>query len=257
MKTAEIMTLLRRKYAGDEYFMLEEVRDRAGFDVKRTADALVMGLWPSRGLHLEGFEVKASRGDWVNELHNPAKADVFWKLCHKWWVVAGDEKIVKKGELPDGWGLMVPSPGKSGGLVTEVTAALKADTPPPTWDFFASMMKRMSNRVEPYEHEITAARAEGMASGKEAGEYASKLLRQNVNELRTRIQEFEKASGVQIPNWNYGVIGDAVKVVLNGGTSQVRSQLLHLADQATQLAEQARRAAGDHYEPQADDEDLT
>lgn len=115
MNESDIIRLLRQRYCrdkgnGPEAVLLPQVRSRAGFDARRTADALVMQLWPSRGLHLEGFEIKVSRSDWLRELRDPTKADEFARWCDKWWIVAPDG-MVKTSELPDTWGLMAVKTG--------------------------------------------------------------------------------------------------------------------------------------------------
>jgi len=53
-------------------------------------------LWPSRGLHLMGFEIKAGRGDWLRELKDPGKAEGIAAYCDQWWVVAPAEVIVPR-----------------------------------------------------------------------------------------------------------------------------------------------------------------
>lgn len=66
--TAELEVLLRERYQGRDWAFLLQVPDGTGMAKSRTADALAMGLWPSKGLNLHGFEVKASRSDWLAEL---------------------------------------------------------------------------------------------------------------------------------------------------------------------------------------------
>jgi hypothetical protein len=76
----------------------------------RRADAVHVGLWSSRGVGtIEVCELKISRGDWLKELREPKKAEAWWPYCHRFWLVVPHEGIVKDGELPDGWGLMMPS----------------------------------------------------------------------------------------------------------------------------------------------------
>ena len=54
-----------------------------------------------------------SRSDWLTELRAPQKAMAWSRHCHQWLLVVPDRSIVRAGELPDGWGLMVPdSTGK-------------------------------------------------------------------------------------------------------------------------------------------------
>ena len=56
---------------------------------------------------LHGHEVKVSRSDWLTELRDPEKAEAFRSYCDFWWLVVSEKSIVKVGELPIGWGLMV------------------------------------------------------------------------------------------------------------------------------------------------------
>jgi hypothetical protein len=90
---------------GPRYLCAEHTRNAAGFSATRTADLIVQDLWPSKGLEVIGHEVKVSRSDWLRELKDPAKAEVFRRYCHRWWLVVPDASIVRD-DLPDGWGLM-------------------------------------------------------------------------------------------------------------------------------------------------------
>ncbi|QNJ56375.1 hypothetical protein KNV19_gp61 [Gordonia phage Portcullis] len=98
---------------GHRWIIAEKVRCRAGFagwDPQhgrlRTADALAIDTWMSKGMELHGFEVKCSRSDWLTELKQPEKSEAFRRICDRWWLVTSDPSIVKPGELPDGWGHM-------------------------------------------------------------------------------------------------------------------------------------------------------
>lgn len=112
MLTYHVLALLQKKFGPPEHCFLSEVRNSTGHArTPRTADALAFSLWPSRGLELHGFEIKVSRGDWLRELKNPAKADAIATYCDRWWIVAGDDKVVvsPEEELPKTWGLLVAS----------------------------------------------------------------------------------------------------------------------------------------------------
>jgi hypothetical protein len=76
----------------------------------RRIDALHLGFTRSRGHLLQGHEIKVSRSDWMTELRDASKAEAWWVHCHKWWVVAPSQDIVRPEELPHGWGLMVVNP---------------------------------------------------------------------------------------------------------------------------------------------------
>lgn len=93
--------------AGAGAIYLTEVTAPGG---TRRADAVHIGLWQSRGAgRIDVCELKTSRGDWLKELREPKKAEAWWPYCHRFWLVVPHEGIVKDGELPDGWGLMMPS----------------------------------------------------------------------------------------------------------------------------------------------------
>lgn len=98
---------------GFRYARAEHVRVTAGFDARRTCDYMALDLWPGgygprrTGPMLHGHEVKVSRSDWLTELRDPEKAEAFRRYCDFWWLVVSDKSIVRDGELPPGWGLIV------------------------------------------------------------------------------------------------------------------------------------------------------
>lgn len=110
----DMLDLLRERYTvdvgnGPRFAFAEHVKNFAGFETTRIADFIAIDCWPAKGLHLHGHEVKVSRSDWLTELRDPSKAEAFKRYMDRWWLVAADEQIVRHGELPEGWGLMVPA----------------------------------------------------------------------------------------------------------------------------------------------------
>lgn len=106
-----ITALLRRRYCVDKgngpaAVLLPQVRNRAGFDATRTADAIVMHLWPSKGLAIEGFEIKCSRTDLLRELNDPTKAEAFARYCDRWWLVVAETVNFETTAIPRQWGIM-------------------------------------------------------------------------------------------------------------------------------------------------------
>lgn len=135
--SSHVRAALAKRYPFPEYAVFHEVPDAAGFNGKGFCDALAMGLWPSRGLHLHGFEIKVDRRDWIRELAAPEKAERFAKFCDFWSVIATDN-VVKPDEVPAGWGYMNVSPGGRITVVKEPPANACREL---TRGIFAAMCK--------------------------------------------------------------------------------------------------------------------
>lgn len=108
-----------------------------------------MGIWPSNGHLIHGFEIKVSRGDFLNEMKDPTKAQAVFQFCDRWSLVT-PSGLVKADELPAPWGLMTFD-GKS---LRTVKAAPPLDPVPLTAGFVAAMLRRAG---EADEKMITAA----------------------------------------------------------------------------------------------------
>lgn len=148
---------LNRRYSkangnGPRYARAEHIKVTAGFDARRICDYMAFDLWTGGygagrvGPMLHGHEVKVSRADWLAELKDPEKAEAFKQFCDYWWLVVSDRDIVKPGELPDGWGLMVAS-----GVSTRILVQARRLGPVPmTRDLQATLMRataRMAARA--------------------------------------------------------------------------------------------------------------
>lgn len=68
-------------------------------------DAFAMHCFPSKGFIRVGYEVKVSRGDFLNELKNPDKR-IATEMFTNVWYFAAPVGMIKPEELPDGWGLV-------------------------------------------------------------------------------------------------------------------------------------------------------
>lgn len=232
--TAKLRALLRRKYPADQYAMLYEVRDAAGFQAQRSADVIVVGLWPSRGCLLEGMELKVSRSDWLRELKKPQKAEAFFSYCDRWWVVVGSSDIVKPGELPPTWGLMVP---RAGGLgVIQQAPVLKPE--PIDRSLLAAMMKRATSTAleDPQVCAVIDARVAAQKALLKSNEsYDLQRLKRDLEDLRKSVSAFQQASGVQIDAYSGARIGEAVRAVMSGEHRHRLSELRHIKDRARSL----------------------
>ncbi|MGW8565686.1 hypothetical protein [Isoptericola sp. NPDC055881] len=167
--TADLMTRLRRHYIKPGAplpggVFLPEVGWNGGTHPTR-CDALYVGFTGTSGRMLVGHEVKASRSDWLNELNKPGKADAWADQCHEWWLVTVPG-VVQEGELPDGWGLMVP--GRSKTRMQVVTAARRHADRTPSWAATRSIIARQDTlRADAIRDEVEAARQKIYAANDE------------------------------------------------------------------------------------------
>lgn len=153
LTSSHVKAALRLRYQAPEYAVLEEVRNATGKLKKykgkqpRYADMIAMGLWPSNGLEITGFEVKISRADWLNEISDEKKAVAVSQFCDRWYLVTSSEKIVKEGELPAHWGWMVISLDMKVKIIKE---APLLQAKPITREFLASLMRNAVNSNPDY-----------------------------------------------------------------------------------------------------------
>lgn len=216
--------LLRRRYAPPEWAFLEEVRNQTGYQKRseRYADGVAVNLWPSRGLEVLGFEIKANRRDWVRELKDPAKSSEIQKYCDRWWIVAGGRNIVHPGELPPTWGLMVVHGSGSKQRLVCTQEAPKLEPTPLDRSFIMAMLRRASESVErakdfTQDEAYKAGMKVGLSSAKTDRDFEKNRLQSEVRALRQGIKLFEESSGVKLNEhraWEWGDIGTAVRVVL-------------------------------------------
>lgn len=124
----------------------------------RRADALYVGFFASRGKFLVGHELKVSRSDWLHELDQPGKADVWASECHQWFAVAPSTEIVRPEELPHGWGLMVP--GRSKTRMEIVVKAALDENRQPSWEATHALVQRADSlRMDAITEDRQKARA--------------------------------------------------------------------------------------------------
>lgn len=113
-------TSVRPGTISDRWLRAEHVKGGLGYaDGQRIADFIAVDKHNST-LALHGHEVKVSRSDWLSELKDLNKSDAIKKYMHHWWLVVPSADILKPGELPEDWGLMVI--GKDGKLRAKKSA---------------------------------------------------------------------------------------------------------------------------------------
>ena len=242
LTTEQLLQALRDRYCAPAWGFLTEVGDATGTMKRRSADALAMSLWPSRGLEVHGFELKASRSDWKRELENPQKAEAIAKYCDRWWLVVGDELLVQPGELPPLWGLLIPNP--RGGLKVKVEAPQL--TPQPLSRSFLAAIVRRVHESQASEKEIAEAVRVARQNERDAmdAQFARVDSSRNAQteRLAKQIADFEAASGIRIDEWNAGRLGEAVRLFMAADRKVLSGQLKSTAKWARAAAEHAEEA---------------
>lgn len=243
MKTAtELLAAIRRRYPSDRFAFFPGLRNCTGFASNvRTADAVVMGLWPSRGLDLTGLEIKVSRSDWLRELAMPEKAEEIQRYCDFWYVVAPRD-VLQDDELPSTWGWLVP---RGRHLVANVKAP-KLEPVPLDRDFLAAVLRNAASDYVDWiprseiKNEVDEARDEGRKIEKKAHKHTERELARH----KRILAEFEADTGVHLNDWNKAEVGKAVKIVLDGEAEidHAIRRIRTLHQQATHLVEVTAKA---------------
>lgn len=233
MKTPDVSAALRARFCGPEWALFFEVGDATGGRHNRWADAVAINLYPSRGLEINGFEIKVSRSDWLRELKNPEKSAPVQRYCDRWWIVC-PPAVIAPGELPPTWGQYEIRPG---GKIQQIIAAPKLAAQPVTRDFVAAMLRRASEVDESLVNAAVGVEIERLRAGDEkriAREIESRTSRST--ELAETIAKIERVSGIKITAWSDSEeIGRAVKAVMASGALKTYSGVGALREQAKRI----------------------
>lgn len=243
MNAKELKAALAVRYCAPEAAIFFEVADATGARQSGYTDAVSMNLWPSRGLLLQGFELKATRSDWLKELKKPAKAEAVFGYVDRWWLVAGDASIVKPGELPSTWGLLVAEGGR---LVAKVEAPKLKPKPIPRGFLAAILRRAQESAVKPGEKALAQARDAGYTAGCEHGKLEAE---RSARQLLKIVEAFEEEIGQKLDRyseWRNHGLGKAVRLALALGKLNVPLAVDVMETQAQAILEAVReiRAAG-------------
>ena len=228
-----------------EWMVCHEVPDSTGHQASRRADAVAMNLWPSR-MALHGYEIKVSRSDWLRELKRPDKAELVWRFCDYWWLVVSDQSIVKEGELPEGWGLMVPH-GKG---LRRIVQAKHVPAESPSFEFMASMLRAgMAGKVDrtAIAGEVQKARDDGYEQGVRDGSRQGRdAIREN-ERIMELFKGFSEATGIEVDRMDSGqhvggAYNAAKRLLASWGEGAVRGRLHCMRRAMKNLQEQINEA---------------
>lgn len=243
---------IEQRFKSPEYAVLPGVSNGTGAHHRRTIDAVIMSLWPSRGLTLAGVEIKVSRADLVRELANPAKQEAHFKFFDYFYLAVGDASIVRDGEVPATWGLLVP--GRGGTSMKVAKEAPKLSPEPISRAFLAAILRRADEHATSI---TTALRAELRKEievelgaelerlRKEAEQHADLEWVMKRAEL---VDRFFRRANVRFTDWNLDAIdraADIVRAMTKGGREGFLATARREADGSKRVAERMIREADD------------
>ena len=241
LTSTDIRLAMSKRWAEPEYAIMWEVSNATGSSARRYADAVIMSLWPSRGLELHGVEIKISRADWKREAADPTKAEAIARYCDRWYIHTAPGVVDDLSALPPAWGLREFN-GKTWRTIRE---AAKNDPEPMTRSFLAALLRRADDTMRLMINEAT----------KEARDQASAEVRKHresyisdVEKAATRrtalleekaknFEAFEAAFGADsLANWsvNHAALGRAARILSEcgkGGYTPLAQRLRAAADE--------------------------
>jgi hypothetical protein len=243
LNTQEIKAALRERYGKPEWAIFFEVANGTGARQQRYADAVAMNLFPSRGLEIHCFEIKKSRNDWKKELKNPAKAETVFRYCDRWWIVAA-ENVVRDGELPPTWGLILAKDGR----LRQAKAAPPLSPVSLDRAFAAALLRRSGERDESEIDAIVEKRVEATRQELQnrANQDVERRTRQ-FNEMHKRVAEIKDKTGIDLVSWPpVDEVCKAIKFALVGGLFASYSgidELRRCAERLIQKIDEAKSVA--------------
>lgn len=263
IRTGELTEMVVNKYGGShgaenlaKYIPLTQVAASTGGS-NNIADVLVLGAWKSSGNLLDGFEVKISRADWLNEVKNPNKATAVKQYCDRWWLVIADAAMVKEGELPDDWGMMVVDEDALGNRILKVIK--KAPillSKPLTHDFVASLLRTDARGQIPFDvhnDKMNDLKRKYEAEYKEKYETLNDFVKYLAKDLGISLEySAHSTSGkhwyARINNWRFtkehfdgninlspAQLAAAIKIVLTGRLSDIKYRLESVASYSKEI----------------------
>jgi hypothetical protein len=221
--SAPLRRKLRVKYQWPEWAFFEETSlgaGRDGLQYYAVADAVAFGMQGTTGRQLYGFEIKATRSDWLAEMRKPAKSDSVLRYCHRWWLVA-DKLVARAEELPPTWGWLAPH---GNGLRVMRPAPLL--TPEPLGPGQVGALIYAAVTTLNRNADTATMKEEAYQAGLRDGKWQRQMNPDEASQLREQVEAFEEASGIKINGW-YGAkeLGEAAKFVLDGGLAAQKRSL--------------------------------
>jgi len=204
---------LRKKYNPEHSILLFELRDATGFDSKRSADAVALSLYRTRGREITGFEIKHSRSDWLRELQDPSKAEHIGKYCDYFYLLTPDDSIAYVNEIPLSMGWMCVK----GEKLKVIKQAERLNPAPLSREMLCSFLYTLrahcySEQAKQIEEAVNVQVRQRHGSQ----QYEIEELTRRYESLDKKVKQFEADSGLNISSpWQDKKIGEVVRRVMN------------------------------------------
>lgn len=243
LKDFDIRQAMSDRWSDPEWAIMWEVGQGTGANAGRFADAVMMSLWPSRGLELHGVEIKVSRSDWKREAKDPSKAEAIAQYCDRWWIHTPQNVVDDLSDLPPAWGLREWT-GKKWMTLRE---AEKTEAQPIPRTFLAAMLRRADGSMRGMIQQAKESAQTELSEERERNQqqYQKQVKRevdrrlQKYTNLQQKVDEFEAAFGQEVATgWgtDFSRLGSAAKLLCDAknkfNTANVMAQKLRLAADA-------------------------
>ena len=235
----EIRVKLREAFGPPEHAIFFEVAAGTGYEGRRrVADAVAMGMWPSRGMQITGFEIKVARHDWLREKDNPEKAEEIAAYCDRWALVSA-AGIVEPKEVPHAWDWYELN---ENGVLVLHQRGHETEAKPLDRSFVASLL-RCAGRADKVEIEFEVEKrieAELARIDERVEQLANARSSEPVRIAKryAQIEEMLNDSGFR----SNGEIAEAIRIVLKSGVANTYQGLGDLSKQLIRMSEKITAA---------------
>jgi hypothetical protein len=246
LNASDIRVAMAKRWTDPEYAIMWEVGEGTGATRGRYADAVIMSLWPSRGLELHGVEIKISRSDWKREAADPQKAEAIARFCDRWWIHTPPNVVDDLSALPPAWGLR-EFDGKGWKTIRE---AQSTEAEPVTRRFLAAMLRRADGMMRAMINEATREGRDAVERERQKvrDQYAEQVERAverktaDLAEAAKNVAAFEAAFGeASARNWSidFPRLGNAARALcacMDKGYLPLAERLRKAADEIDAIA---------------------
>jgi len=145
------LAALRRRHPDREWGFFPELRVGTGYRKTRgrsakyepweqRLDLWVINYFPSRHLERISYEIKTTRGDFLNEIKHPEKRKAAMELSNRFYFVA-PEGVLWEGDMPPYCGLLEV---REDGSFRLARSAPWRECDKPPWRFVAGLARRVA-----------------------------------------------------------------------------------------------------------------